>query len=195
MDVIVVVAHPDPNSFNHAIAATAVAALRAAGHHVDLLDLYAENFDAAMSITERQEYHGAQPIVDDAVARHAALVQAARGVVFVYPTWWSSMPAILKGWLDRVMVPGVAFDIDAHNNLSRRLTHVRRLVGISTYGSPWLYVKAMHDNGRRTLLRALRLNTSLTTRTSWLALYRMDTRTPEQRAAFLQRVDSKMRAL
>jgi NAD(P)H dehydrogenase (quinone) len=195
MDVIVVVAHPDLNSFNHAIAATAVAALRAAGHSVDLLDLYAENFGAAMSTAERQAYHGTRPILDATVARHAALVQAAQGIVFVYPTWWSSVPAILKGWLDRVMVPGVAFDIDEHHNLTRRLTHVRRLVGISTYGSPWLYVRAMHDNGRRTVLRALRLNTTVTTRTSWLALYRMDTRTAQQRTAFLQRVDKKMRTL
>jgi NAD(P)H dehydrogenase (quinone) len=195
MDVIVVVAHPDPNSFSHAIAATAVTALQAGGHRVNLLDLYAENFVAAMSTAERRAYHGAEPILDDTVARHAALVQAAQGMVFVYPTWWSSMPAILKGWIDRVMVPGVAFHIDEHHNITRRLTHVRRLVGISTYGSPWLYVKAMHDNGRRTVLRALRLNTTLTTRTSWLALYRMDTRTPEQRAAFLQRVDDKMRTL
>jgi NAD(P)H dehydrogenase (quinone) len=195
MDVVVVVAHPDPNSFNHAIAASAVTALRAAGHHVDLLDLYAEHFDAAMSTAERRAYHGAQPILDETVARHAALVQAAQGMVFVYPTWWSSVPAILKGWLERVLVPGVAFHIDEQHHLSRGLTHVRRLVGISTYGSPWLYVKAMHDNGRRTLLRALRLNTTATTRTSWLALYRMDTRNAEQRTAFLQRVDHKMRTL
>jgi putative NADPH-quinone reductase len=195
MDVVVVVAHPDPDSFNHAIAAVAVKALQDSGHVVTVVDLYEENFQTAMSLAERRAYHSGQPILDDAVARHAALVTHADALVFVYPTWWSSMPAILKGWLDRVMVPGVAFDIDEDRRITRRLTHVRRIVGISTYGSPWLYVKAMHDNGRRTLLRALRLNAAMSARSKWLALYRMDNRTVEQRATFLQRVDTTMRAL
>jgi NAD(P)H dehydrogenase (quinone) len=77
----------------------------------------------------------------------------------------------------------------------RGLTGVHRLVGISTYGSPWLYVKFMRDNGRRTLLRALRLNTAVLTRRSWLGLFKMETRTTDQRAAFLRRVDRKMRSL
>jgi putative NADPH-quinone reductase len=195
MDVIVVVAHPDPNSFNQAIAATAVNALEATGHTVTVVDLYQEELCAAMSQEERRAYHGDQPILDGTVERHADLVKRADALVFVYPTWWSSMPAVMKGWLDRVMVPGVAFDIDERKRISRRLTNVRRLVGISTYGASWMYVKAMHDNGRRTLLRTLRLNMALTTRSKWLALYRMDRCTDEQRAAFLRRVDTTMRSL
>jgi putative NADPH-quinone reductase len=105
------------------------------------------------------------------------------------------MPAILKGWLERVMVPGVGFVIDEKHHIRRGLTQVRRIVGISTYGSRWWYVKVMHDNGRRTLLRALRLNTAVVTRRSWLGLYEIDRRTDEQRAAFLRRVDDRMRSL
>ena len=73
--------------------------------------------------------------------------------------------------------------------------HVRRVVGISTYGASWTYVKLINDNGRRILLRALRLNTALRTRRSWLALYTMDRTTDEQRAAFLARVERRMRSL
>jgi NAD(P)H dehydrogenase (quinone) len=195
MRVVVVVAHPDPNSFSHAITSTARTALLDSGHEVTVLDLYAEEFRAAMSRDERLAYHGDRPILEPIVERHVGVVKQAEAFVFVYPTWWSTTPAILKGWLERVMVPGVGFVFDERHHVRRGLTNVRRIVGISTYRAPWLYVKAMHDNGRRTLLRALRLNTALLTRRSWLALYKMDTRTVEQRAAFLQRVDRKMRSL
>ena len=195
MRVVVVLAHPDPSSFNHVIAATASASLTSAGHEVTLLDLYAEEFRTAMTPAERMAYHSDRPLLDPTAERHADIVKHAEALVFVYPTWWSTMPAILKGWLERVMVPGVGFVFDDHHHVRRGLTQVRRIVGISTYGSRRLYVKAIHDNGRRTLLRALRLNTAIFTRRSWLALYEMNTRSPEDRAAFLRRVDRKMRAL
>jgi putative NADPH-quinone reductase len=115
--------------------------------------------------------------------------------VFVYPTWWSSLPAVLKGWLERVMVPGVAFVFNADGKVRPGLTNVRRIVGISVYGSPRAYVKLVNDNGRRTITRALRLNTGLRTRSSWLGLYAIDNSTAPQRAAFLDRVERKMRSL
>jgi NAD(P)H dehydrogenase (quinone) len=195
MRVLVVVAHPNPDSFGQAIARTAVETLAGAGHHVDVLDLYAEGFRTAMTREERTAYHTDSPILDPMVQRHADLVSRAEAFVFVYPTWWSTMPAILKGWLERVMVPGVGFVFDAHNRVRPGLMHVRRVVGISTYGSAWPYVKLMHDNGRRTLMRALRLNTALRTRRTWLALYRMDARTAAERRAFLDRVQARLAAL
>ena len=195
MRVVVVVAHPDPNSFTHAIATTARAALTEHGHEVTVLDLYAEEFRTAMSPDERHAYHSERPLLDPVAERHAGLVKQTEAFVFVYPTWWSTMPAILKGWLERVMVPGVGFVFNERHHVRRGLTQTRRIVGISTYGSRWWYVKAMHDNGRRTLLRALRLNTAVITRRSWLGLYEIDRRTNEQRTAFLRRVDDRMRSL
>ena len=195
MRVVVVVAHPNPQGFSHAIASTAQIALAGGGHDVTLLDLYAEGFRAAMTFDERLAYHGARPILDPTVERHAGIVKQAEALVFIYPTWWSTMPAILKGWLERVMVPGVGFVFDEHGHVRRGLVDVHRIVGISTYSAPWFHVKAIHDNGRRTLLRALRLNTALLTRASWLGLYKMDTRSADQRATFLSRVERKMRSL
>jgi NAD(P)H dehydrogenase (quinone) len=195
MRVVVVVAHPDPESFSHAIASTATASLTRAGHDVTVLDLYAEDFRTAMSHDERQAYHSDRPLVDPMAERHAGIVKRAEALVFVYPTWWSTLPAILKGWLERVMVPGVGFVFDEQQHVRRGLTDVRRIVGISTYGATRLYVKALHDNGRRTLMRALRLNTALLTRRSWLALYEIDNSSVAQREAFLKRVDQKMRSL
>ena len=195
MRVLLILAHPNTDSFNHAIAARAQTALLAAGHTVDLLDLYALGVSAAMSADEHRAYHSPSPLIDPTITAHTELVKAAQAMVFVYPTWWSAQPAILKGWLERVMVPGVGFKFNAKGKVRPGLTHVKRIVGISTYGSPRTYVRFVNDNGRRTLMRAMRLNTSLRTRTKWLGLYAIDTATVAQREAFLARVDTTMRSL
>ncbi|MBI4883660.1 MAG: NAD(P)H-dependent oxidoreductase [Actinobacteria bacterium] len=193
--MLVVLAHPNDDSFNHAVAETARRSLIAAGHTVDLLDLYALGVRAAMSTGERTAYHGDQPVLDPLIAEHIALVRSVEALVFVYPTWWSALPAILKGWLERVMVPGVGFVFDDSGKVRPGLKHVRRIVGISTYGSPRLYVRAINDNGRRTLTRALRLICGLRTRCRWLGLYAIDTATAAERTTFLKRVERRMRSL
>ena len=195
MNVLVVLAHPNADSFNHAVAQRAVDTLTSGGHEVQLLDLYALGFKAAMSAAERKAYHGDQPVLDPLVAAHVESLRRVDTLVFIYPTWWSSLPAILKGWLERVMVPGVAFVFDDAGKVQSALTHVRRIVGISTYGSSRTYVRGINDNGRRTLTRALRLSCGLRTRCRWLALYAIDTATAAQRSAFLARVEKRMRTL
>jgi len=96
----------------------------------------------------------------------------------------------MKGWLERVMVPGVGFRFNERTGkVEPGLGHVRRIVGISTYGSPRAYVLAVNDNGRRILTRALRVSCGLRTRTTWLGLYAIDTSTPDLRAEFAARVE------
>jgi putative NADPH-quinone reductase len=195
MQVVVVLAHPNADSFNHAIARRACDTLRSAGHEVDLLDLYALGFQAAMTADEREAYHGDTPILDPMVAEHAALVQRAQALVLVYPTWWSAQPAILKGWFERVFVPGVGFRFNARGKVRPGLDNLRHLVGISTYGSPRLYVKAVNDNGRRTLTRTIRMSAGRRARSTWLGLYAIDTATARDRANFLDAVEQRMRSL
>lgn len=191
MRTVLIVAHPDPRSFTHAIADRMRGTLVSRGHHVIVHDLYAEGFRAAMSAEERHEYHGEQPVLDPLVAVHIADITDADTLIFVYPTWWSGLPAILKGWFERVMVPGVGFVFDARGKVRPGLTNVRRLVGVSTYGSTWPYVKAINDNGRRTVLRAMRLSTGVRTRSTWLAMYGVDSATGADREAFLDRCEQK----
>lgn len=195
MRVVVVLAHPNPDSYTHAVASTATDALQSGGHQVTMLDLCSLGFRAAMSADERRAYHSDQPVLDPMVHEHIELIRHADALVFIYPTWWSSMPAVLKGWLERVMVPGVGFAFNDRHRVRPALTNVRQIIGISTYGSPRLVVKAVNDNGRRTIKRALRLSTGLRTRASWLALYSIDACSPEQRAGFLAKVDTRMRSL
>jgi putative NADPH-quinone reductase len=106
MKLLVIVAHPNPASFNHALATAAVIAARALGHEVVLHDLYAEQFDPLMPAAEFAK-NAALP---SAIARHCADLAAADALVIVHPNWWGQPPAILKGWLDRVVRPGVAYE-------------------------------------------------------------------------------------
>jgi len=106
MRVSVILAHPSEKSFNHAIAETVVIQLESLGHDVIYHDLYKENFDPLLYAAE---------IPDDAalpsiVAKHCAEISIVDGIVIVHPNWWGQPPAILKGWVDRVIRPGVAYE-------------------------------------------------------------------------------------
>lgn len=196
VQVLVVHAHPDPQSYSAALREAAVRGLERAGHDVTTLDLYAEHFAAAMSTAERRAYETDSPILDSAVERHAELVRGADALVFVYPTWWFGVPAILKGWFERVFVPGVAFRLDEQTNkVKPALRHITRLVGITTSGSPRWQIRALGDTGRWTITRSTRLLTAPRCRSTWLALGRLDGRPDEDRRAFLDKVEARMARL
>lgn len=164
------------------------------GHEVTVLDLYAAGFDPVMSREERAAYHTDIPILDPLARQHADLVLAHDALVFVYPTWWGSLPAMLKGWLEKVLVQGVGFRLD-NGRVRPGLTHVRRIVGISTYGSPWWVTKVTNDGGRRTITRALRMSAGRTAKTTWIGCYSIETAGAAERAAFLDRVEHTMARL
>lgn len=197
MRILVIHAHPDPNSFNHAICETAVQALKSSGkHEVTVIDLYKEGFRAEMSTEERLAYESGNPILDPQVARYAELMTTYDGLLFVYPTWWWALPAIMKGFLERVLVPGVGFVLDPVTNKAKPgLRNIRYVGAITTYGSSWAMMRLFRDAGRRCLLRVLRPMAPWNCRTQWLPLYSMDSITEAQRSAFLAKVERKMRAL
>jgi NAD(P)H dehydrogenase (quinone) len=189
MRALVVHAHPDSASFNAVLCHTAVDALQRAGHHVDVIDLYGEQYRAAMTAEERAAYESDSPVSDPMVRRHADLLLAAEILVFVYPTWWWGLPAILKGWLERTLVPGVGWLLNDKNRVRGGLSRVRKVVGITTYGSRRYEMLAMNDAGRRTLLRCIRMLAPVTRcRSTWLGMYGMDTSSEADRAAFVATV-------
>jgi putative NADPH-quinone reductase len=105
MRVSLILAHPDPASFNHAIANEAAACLKRNGHEVMFHDLYLERFDPVLPAHEIPE-NGSLPALVD---RHCREIRSADGIVIVHPNWWGQPPAIMKGWIDRVLRPGVAY--------------------------------------------------------------------------------------
>jgi putative NADPH-quinone reductase len=103
---LIVLAHPDPASFNHALAHAVADALVGGGHEVSLRDLYAEGFDPVLPTRELPS----ECDLSDDLAAWCQEVSSAEGIVVVHPNWWGSPPAILKGWIDRVIRPGVAYN-------------------------------------------------------------------------------------
>ena len=106
MNVSVILGHPHPGSFNHAIAETVARTLRECGHTVWFHDLYAEGFDPLLAQGEIPRGAALPPDMQ----QHCDEIAAADGIVIVHPNWWGQPPAILKGWVDRVIRPGVAYE-------------------------------------------------------------------------------------
>ena len=182
MNIVVVLGHPSADSYCAAIFDAIISALEAqSAHSVTAIRLADEKFATAMSSVERAAYETEAPLISDETKRHAEILKQAEALIFVYPTWWSGLPAQLKGWLERVFVLGVAFRFNKNGKIRPNLQNVRHIIGVSTYGSPWRYVKLINDNGRRTLTRAIRMSTGLRTRTMWCGLYALDTCTQQQR--------------
>jgi NAD(P)H dehydrogenase (quinone) len=187
VQILVLHAHPDPASFNYALCDTAVRVLEANGHRVHRIDLYADEFVTAMTTEERLAYESDNPICCEQVRAHGQLVKQVDAVVFVYPTWWFGMPAVMKGWL---MVPGVGFGLDpTTNSVKPGLSNVRRIAGITTYGSSRLNVLVMTDGGRRLIGRCFRMMANTRCKRTWLGLYSMDKATEQERANFLANVE------
>lgn len=105
MKISIILAHPDKNSFNHAIALRLIEQIENNGHHVIFHDLYQEGFDPLLDSAEIPE-DAPLPLV---VADHCREIAEADGIVVIHPNWWGQPPAILKGWVDRVIRPGVAY--------------------------------------------------------------------------------------
>ncbi len=106
MRISIILAHPDPKSFNAAIAGAAVDAAGANGHQVFFHDLYRENFDPLLIKEEIPK--GAHLPAD--LQNHCDEIAEADGIIIVHPNWWGQPPAILKGWVDRVIRPGLAYE-------------------------------------------------------------------------------------
>ena len=192
MRALVVYCHPRPESFTAAVRDLVLERLESAGAEVRVSDLYAMSFDPVLSGAELAAYEdlaqNRRPI-----ASHAEDVLWCDTLVFVYPTWWFGMPAVLKGWLDRVMVPGLSFHLpETGRTIRPGLTHITRLGVFTTCGASWLVTRWVGAPGRRTLLRGLAKLCAPRLRTAFAAHYLMDSSTPESRARHLKRVDAAM---
>jgi len=122
--VSVILAHPQKGSFNHAIALTAIAQLQYNGHEVHFHDLYAEKFDPILPSEEIPR----DATLPEEMAIHCKEISEAEGIVIVHPNWWGQPPAILKGWIDRVIRPGCAYEFlegDAGEGIPNGLLRAR----------------------------------------------------------------------
>jgi NAD(P)H dehydrogenase (quinone) len=194
MRVLVVFSHPCKESFNAAICKTAVKCLEENGHDVRLTDLYAVGFDPVMSAEERRTYHS--PGKNTApIAGHLADINWCQALIFVYPTWWYGLPAMLKGWLERVWVPHETFEMPTKDHgIQSKMQHISHIAVVTTCGAPWWLHKLVGEPGRKTLLRGIRYLCKPGCKTLFLAHYKMDTSTKASREKFLSKIGPKLLA-
>jgi NAD(P)H dehydrogenase (quinone) len=145
MNISIILAHPNAGSFNHALAATAATALRQNGHEVILHDLYQEQFAPLLTGAEIAR----DAALDESVAQHCREIAAADGIIIVHPNWWAMPPAILKGWLDRVLRPEVAYRFVAGK--SQGLLKARMALVFNTSNTPLELERSLYDDPLETL--------------------------------------------
>ncbi|GLQ09601.1 NAD(P)H dehydrogenase (quinone) [Devosia yakushimensis] len=193
MRVHVVHAHPVETSFNRALFNAIVEELAAKGHEVDALNLYDEQFDAVLSRDERLNYHDVPANLTPEIKPYVDRLRAADAIVFVHPVWNYGYPAILKGYFDRVFVPGVAFVMEGGGDRGRlvpNLRNIKKAAFVTTYGGNRFRTMIMGDPPRR-IARRWGWAT-FRTLPRYLALYDMNNCTPDQLNGFIQAVRSEI---
>ena len=193
MRVLVIYCHPDETSFASALHKAAIESLTGAGHAVTDLDLYGEGFKPVLSLEERIEYSNS-PVYVKSVEKYANQLASAEALVAIYPTWWYGMPAMLKGYFDRVWAPGIAYDVTPADKVeTKRLAHIRRIAVVTTYGAPWWLIRLyLGDPERKLWSRAIRHLCAHDCKLVWHAHYDMDRATPPALDKFLTRFKSKL---
>jgi NAD(P)H dehydrogenase (quinone) len=189
MRALVLFAHPVEASFSAALHAKVVSTLIARGHEVDDCDLNAEGFDPVMRREDRIEYHDVATN-RSRVAPYVERLLEAEALVLVFPVWNMGFPAILKGFIDKVFLPGVAFNLAADGAYAPCLHNIRRLAAVCTYGGDRLRSFILGDPPRRVVKRTLRAVVAHGARCEYLAHYGMNHTRPERRAAFLREVEA-----
>ena len=199
MRVLVIHAHPSPDSFVSHLRGAVLEELARAGHDVRHHDLWVEGFDPVFSADEKSTHLGD---IDEKLERHPALkshvddLRWCEALVLVHPTWWCGQPAMLKGWFDRILVNGVAWRLpEGANRIEPLLRNVRRFITVTTYGSPRRVNAIQGEPGKRIALRSVRLMFGLRCRSTWLAMYGLDRASAHSRAAFERRVRRRISSL
>ena len=191
MSILYIYSHPLEDSLHGAIKRHALTRLRG---DVDFLDLNAEGFQPVLDAEGRRLYHD-QERNREAVAGYVDRIERASVWIVQFPTWGFGPPAILKGFLDRVLLPGLAFDLSDPKRTRPLLTHIERIVGIVTYGQPRHVAWWMGDPPRKLVKRQLRWYGGGRTSVDYLALYHVNALSEARGQAFIEHVGRKLAAL
>jgi NAD(P)H dehydrogenase (quinone) len=191
MHVLLIYCPPQPDSFCMALRDTAASALEAAGHSVEMRDLYAEGFAPVLTAGQRGRYYD-EAVNTAGIEVDVAALRRVEALLLVYPTWWFGLPAMLKGWFDRFWVPGVAFRLDGARGLQPLLTNIRRIGVVTTYASPrWLHWFIRWPDWRM-IRHDFRPLCARRCQLEWISLARMNTCTMQERERFLTRVRARL---
>jgi NAD(P)H dehydrogenase (quinone) len=189
--VSIILAHPHKGSFNHSIAHTAMKALARNEHEVTLHDLYQEGFDPILPHDEIPDH---APLPSDVTA-HCSEIATAHGIVIIHPNWWGQPPAILKGWVDRILRPGVAYSFlegDEGEGIPVGLLSARVGLVFNTSNTPQAREIGVFGDPLETLWRNCIFGLCGVTTVYRRMFGVIVTSTPRQRAEWLEEVEQSM---
>jgi putative NADPH-quinone reductase len=192
MNILVLYAHPVETSYNAVLHRTVVERLAAKGHTVDDCDLYAEDFDPRLTRAERLAYHDMSANIES-VRSYVERLRRADALVLSFPVWNYGYPAILKGFFDRVFLPGVSFEL-VDGKAEPLLHNIKKVAAVTTYGGSRLRAILMADPPRKLVKRLMRATVKPTAPVSYLAHYSMNVSTDQTREAFMRKVAASMDA-
>jgi NAD(P)H dehydrogenase (quinone) len=199
MKVHVVHAHPVETSYNRALFNAVCETLRQKGDEVDALNLYDEEFRAAMTRQERLEYHDVPGNLTPEIKPYVDRLRACDKLVFVHPVWNYGYPAILKGYFDRIFLPGVSFVMEGGDGpdkgkLVPGMKNIKKVAYVTSYGGDRFRTWVMGDPPRRLAMRWAWATFGTLRPPKYLAFYDMNNATPERLTAFLDKVKREMAA-
>jgi putative NADPH-quinone reductase len=193
MRALIIYCHPSAASFTAAVRDLVLTKLQASGAEVRLRDLYAEGFQPVLTGPEWTGYLAA-PDNRIPVQSHCSDVEWCDTLIFVYPTWWYGLPAMLKGWLDRVLLPDLAFHMPKTDGetIQPGLQHISALGVFTTCGASWWLTMFVGSPGKRTLQRGLGALLKPGHRRAFAAHFLMDSSTQASRQRHLAAVAGQM---
>jgi NAD(P)H dehydrogenase (quinone) len=192
MRVLIIFCHPTRESFCGSILSAVLEELGSQGHEAEVLDLYAEGFDPVLSKAEWQSY---ETLVQPEIQRYADQTRRNDGLIWIFPTWNYGMPAILKGYVDRIWKPNIAFHLDQNRNVHfDSFENLKFFIVATTYGASWLANTFVGNPCKGVFANCLRRHFSSSSTFEWLALYGMDKPSPHRLEQFLEKVRLKVRA-
>lgn len=186
MRVLVLFSHPVEDSYGAALHAQTVESLKAAGHEVDDCDLYAEGFDPVLSRHDRLIYH-TYPDNTALVSGYVERLKKAEALVICTPVWNFGFPAMLKGYFDRVWLPGVTFEL-VDGKVQSTLRHIKKLGAVLTYGADPFRAFVAGNPPKKIVKRVIRAQIDPLAKVRFLAHYDMNRATEETRKRFLEKV-------
>ena len=194
MRILIVFCHPYEASYGAAVLERAQSSLQRNGHELKVIDLYREGFDPVLSRDEWLRYMSEPEKNREALQEHVDALLWAEGLVMIFPTWMYGPPSMLKGWMERVWLPGVAFDVAPQRRagLIGRLHNIKQFTVITTSGSPRWWLWLIRNPGRNAFMRGQKPLFHPKCRMQWLQIFDMDHTTQQERQRFLDKVEGEL---
>ena len=191
MKCLVVTSHPLSNSLCKQLTDGVIKKLLSMNHEIIVEDLYANKFDPVLTIEERKSYYS-DSYDSSGVTEEVKRLQDAEALVLLFPTWWFSFPAILKGWFDRVWVPGIAYDhASDFGPIKPRLDNLKKVLVVTTLGAPWWVDRLiMWQPVKRVIKVALLQACAKKSSLKYLSLYESEKLSEQSIEKFRQKIEN-----